>query len=157
MPFDNDDHEDGVSRRHALQRMVWASAGALCMVSGGVSKSWSRTITVQAATAAAQTKPTIPIIVKDKTSLYWQVLLHVPRLSIHVGDGTNDLSSSTTASTSAADSSSGPRRTHHQQQPVQPPATQPSVTVDDLRRLLQPPSGAAAALIRSLNHSLWFC
>jgi hypothetical protein len=75
MPFDHDDHEDGVSRRHALQRMVWASAGALCMVSGGVSKSWSQTIDVQAATAVAQTKPTIPIIVKDKTSLYWQVVL----------------------------------------------------------------------------------
>jgi ribose transport system substrate-binding protein len=75
MPFDHDAHEDGVSRRHALQRMVWASAGALCMVSGGVSKSWSHTITAQAATAVAQTKPTIPIIVKDKTSLYWQVVL----------------------------------------------------------------------------------
>jgi ribose transport system substrate-binding protein len=75
MAFDHDDHEDGVSRRHALHRMVWAGAGALCMVSGAISRSSSHTIAVQAATAVAQTRPTIPIIVKDKTSLYWQVVL----------------------------------------------------------------------------------
>ena len=58
-----------------VEGVLWASAGALCMVSSGVSKSWSQTITAQAATAVAQTTPTIPIIVKDKTSLYWQVVL----------------------------------------------------------------------------------
>jgi ribose transport system substrate-binding protein len=75
MAFDHDDHERSVSRRHALERMVWASTGALWMVSGGVSKSWSEIRSAQAAAGAAQTRPTIPIIVRDKTSLYWQAVL----------------------------------------------------------------------------------
>jgi ribose transport system substrate-binding protein len=74
MAFDHDDHEDGVSRRHALERMIWASTGVLWMVSGN-SKSFSQISSAQAATAVAQAKPTIPIIVKDKTSLYWQTVL----------------------------------------------------------------------------------
>jgi ribose transport system substrate-binding protein len=70
MAFDHDDHHDSVSRRHALERMIWASTGVLWMVSAGGSKSFGL-----AATAREQTKPTIPIIVKDKTSLYWQTAL----------------------------------------------------------------------------------
>jgi ribose transport system substrate-binding protein len=74
MAFDHDDHEDGVSRRHALERMIWASTGVLWMVSGG-SKSFGQISPAQAATAVGQTKPTIPIIVKDRTSRFWQVVL----------------------------------------------------------------------------------
>ena len=55
--------------------MMWASTGALWLPSGGASKPWSQFSSAQAATAVAQTKPTIPIIVKDKTSLYWQAIL----------------------------------------------------------------------------------
>jgi ribose transport system substrate-binding protein len=74
MPFD-DNHEDGVTRRRALKRMVWVSFGTLWMVSGGLPNSWSQISVAQAQTAAARTKPVIPIIVKDKTQLYWQVVL----------------------------------------------------------------------------------
>ena len=65
MVFDNDDRKDGVSRRHALERMIWASSGVLWMVSGGGLKSVGQISSAQAATALAQAKPTIPIIVKD--------------------------------------------------------------------------------------------
>jgi ribose transport system substrate-binding protein len=75
MAFDRDDHEDGISRRHALGRMVWVGTGAIWMASGGVSRSWSPINSAQAATALAQTKPTVPIIVKDKTSPYWRAVL----------------------------------------------------------------------------------
>jgi ABC-type sugar transport system substrate-binding protein len=70
MAFDHDDHDDSVSRRNALERMIWASTGVLWMVSTGGSKSFGL-----AATALGQTKPTIPIIVRDKTSPYWQTAL----------------------------------------------------------------------------------
>jgi len=75
MAFDHDDHGHCVSRRRALQRMMWASTGAVWMASGDVSKSWSQFGSAQAATAVAQTRPTIPIIVKDKTSHYSQAVL----------------------------------------------------------------------------------
>src|SRR5436190_2121135 len=54
-----DESELCVTRRHALQYITWAGA----------------TIASASATAIAQTNPTIPIIVKDKTSFYWQVVL----------------------------------------------------------------------------------
>jgi ribose transport system substrate-binding protein len=75
MVFDNDDRKDGVSRRHALERMIWASSGVLWAISGGGLKSVGQISSAQAATAMAQAKPTIPIIVKDKTSFYWQIVL----------------------------------------------------------------------------------
>ena len=75
MVFDNDDRKDGVSRRHALERMIWASTGVLWVISGGGLKSVGQISSAQAATAMAQAKPTIPIIVKDKTSFYWQIVL----------------------------------------------------------------------------------
>ncbi len=75
MVFDDDDRKDGVSRRHALERMIWASSGVLWMVSGGGLKSVGQISSAQAATALAQAKPTIPIIVKDKTSFYWKIVL----------------------------------------------------------------------------------
>jgi ribose transport system substrate-binding protein len=75
MAFDHDDHQADVSRRRALQRMVWASTGVVWMAAGGLSKSSLQIGTAQAATAMAQTRPSTPIIVKDRTSRYWQVVL----------------------------------------------------------------------------------
>jgi ribose transport system substrate-binding protein len=75
MPNDRDNHEDGLSRRHTLKRMTWAGTGILWTVSGGVSKSLSLLGPAEAAPSIAQTKPTIPIIVKDTTSFYWQTVL----------------------------------------------------------------------------------
>ena len=74
MALDHDDHEDGVSRRHALKRIFWANAGVLWIVSAG-SKSFGQISPARAATIVGQAKPTIPIIVKDKTSFYWQTVL----------------------------------------------------------------------------------
>src|SRR6202020_1986708 len=39
MAQDNDNHEDGVSRRHALECMLWAGTGVLWTVSGGIPRS----------------------------------------------------------------------------------------------------------------------
>src|SRR6201993_2065989 len=39
MAHDHDNHEDGVSRRHALECMLWAGTGVLWTVSGGVPRS----------------------------------------------------------------------------------------------------------------------
>src|ERR1700675_3921600 len=69
------DHEDHVSRRHALECMIWTGTGVLWTVSGGIPKSLNLLGRAEAATATAQTKPTIPIIVKDTTSPYWQAVL----------------------------------------------------------------------------------
>src|SRR6266566_6567479 len=71
----NDNREDGISRRHALECMVWVGTAVLWKVSGGVPQSLSLLGRVEAAPAFAQTKPTIPIIVKDTTSFYWQTVL----------------------------------------------------------------------------------
>jgi len=70
MAFDNDDQKDGVSRRHALERIIWASSGVLWLASSS-----GQISSAQPATAMGQAKATIPIIVKDKTSFYWQVVL----------------------------------------------------------------------------------
>jgi ribose transport system substrate-binding protein len=75
MAHDRDNHEEGVSRRHALERMMWISAGVLWTVSDGVPKPLCLLGRAEAAPAVAQTKPTIPIIVKDTTSFYWQIVL----------------------------------------------------------------------------------
>ena len=61
----SDNREDGISRRHALECMVWVGTAVLWMVSGGVPQSLSLLDGAQAAVAIAQTKPTIPVIVKD--------------------------------------------------------------------------------------------
>ena len=71
----SDNREDGISRRHALECMVWAGTAVLWMVSGGVPQSLSLLDGAQAAVAIAQTKPTIPVIVKDTRSVYWQTVL----------------------------------------------------------------------------------
>ena len=71
----SDNREDGMSRRQTLECMVWVGTAVLFMVSGGVPQSLSPLGQAQAAVAIAQTKPTIPVIVKDKTSVYWQTVL----------------------------------------------------------------------------------
>jgi ribose transport system substrate-binding protein len=71
----SDNRDDGISRRHALECMVWVGTAVLWNVSGGVPQSLSLLDGAQAAAAIAQTKPTIPVIVKDTTSLYWQTVL----------------------------------------------------------------------------------
>jgi ribose transport system substrate-binding protein len=75
MTFNNNDRNGGVDRRHALERMIWAGSSVLWMASGGGPKSLGQIGAAKAATAMAQAKPTIPIIVKDKTSSYWQIVL----------------------------------------------------------------------------------
>src|ERR1700681_1195942 len=75
MAFDHDDHKNSVSRRHALERMIWASGSVLCFVSGGGLRSVGTISSAEAATAMAQAKARIPVIVEDKTSFYWQVVL----------------------------------------------------------------------------------
>src|SRR6516165_3260570 len=71
----SDNREDGISRRLALECMVWVGTVVLWNVSGGVPQSLSLLDGAQAAVAIAQTKPTIPVIVKDTTSVYWQTVL----------------------------------------------------------------------------------
>jgi ribose transport system substrate-binding protein len=75
MAKDHDNHEDGVSRRHAIACMIWIGMGVLWTLSDTVPKSLSLLGWAEAAPALAQTKPTIPIIVKDTTSFYWQTVL----------------------------------------------------------------------------------
>ena len=48
----HDNHQDGVSRRHALECMLWAGTGVLWTVSGGVPKSFNLLGRAEAATAA---------------------------------------------------------------------------------------------------------
>jgi hypothetical protein len=48
----HDNHEHGVSRRHALECMLWAGTGVLWTVSGGVPKSFSLLGQAEAATPA---------------------------------------------------------------------------------------------------------
>jgi ribose transport system substrate-binding protein len=74
MANDRDNQGDAVSRRGALECMLWVGTGVL-WVSGDVPESLGLLGRVEAAPAIAQTKPTIPIIVKDTTSIYWQTVL----------------------------------------------------------------------------------
>jgi 3',5'-cyclic AMP phosphodiesterase CpdA len=52
MAHDHDNPEDGVSRRHALECMLWAGTGVLWTVSGGVPKSFNLLGRAEAAPAA---------------------------------------------------------------------------------------------------------
>jgi ribose transport system substrate-binding protein len=66
MTIENDDQIEGGSLGHALERMFRASARVL----------WIKFRQMTVATGPrARTKPTIPIIVKDKTSFYCQIVL----------------------------------------------------------------------------------
>ena len=71
----NDNREDGISRRQTLECMMWVGTAVLWKVSGGMPQSLSPLGRAQAAVAIAQMKPTIPVIVKNTTSLYWQTVL----------------------------------------------------------------------------------
>src|SRR5260370_32014402 len=71
----SDNREGGIGRGHALECVVWVGTAVLWMVSGGVPQSLSLLDGAQAAVAMAQTKPTIPVIVKDTRSVYWQTVL----------------------------------------------------------------------------------
>jgi ribose transport system substrate-binding protein len=71
----NDNREDGISRRQTLECIGWLGTAVLWKVSGIVPQSLSPLGRAQAAVAIAQTKPTIPVIVKDTTSVYWQTVL----------------------------------------------------------------------------------
>jgi hypothetical protein len=79
MAGDDDDHRDRRDgcrrRRQALEYMAWSGAGILWTVSGGGLGTVALLGRAEAAAAGAQAKPTIPIIVKDKTSFYWQLVL----------------------------------------------------------------------------------
>ena len=71
----NDNREDGISRRQTLECIMWVGIAILWMASGNAPPSLSPLGQAQAAVAIAQTKPTIAVIVKDTTSLYWQTVL----------------------------------------------------------------------------------
>mgnify|MGYP000878042172 FL=1 len=49
---DHDEHDNGMTRRHALECMIWAGTGVLWTVSGGIPKSLSLLDSAQAAEAA---------------------------------------------------------------------------------------------------------
>ena len=53
MSHHHDDEGDGVSRRHALECMLWAGTGVLWAVSGGVPRSLGLLEPAAAATVAA--------------------------------------------------------------------------------------------------------
>jgi ribose transport system substrate-binding protein len=69
----NDNREDGISRRRTLECMVWVGTALLWKVPRDAPGSLLGR--AEAAADMAQTKPTIPVIVKDMTSLYWQTVL----------------------------------------------------------------------------------
>src|ERR1700730_5227147 len=69
MTIDSDDR-DGLNRRQALHRMVSIGAASVLVVSDDLAKSLNLI-----GSAAAQTLPTVPIIVRDKTSLFGQIVL----------------------------------------------------------------------------------
>src|SRR5215468_8718375 len=62
---------------------MWVGIAILWMASGNAPPSLSPLGQAQAAVAIAQTKPTIPVIVKDTTSLYWQTVLAGARKAGH--------------------------------------------------------------------------
>ena len=70
MIIDNDGHIEGGSRLERLfrasRRVLWMNFRQMAM----------------AASPGARPKPTIPIIVKDTTSLYWQIVLAGARSSM---------------------------------------------------------------------------
>ena len=71
----NDNREDGISRRQTLECIMWVGIAILWITSGNAPPSLSPLGQAQAAVAIAQTKPTIPVIVKDTTSPYWRTVL----------------------------------------------------------------------------------
>ena len=64
MLFDNDNHKKAMSAAMALSTRFRTSSGVLLACAGGL-QSMTQISSAQAATAAAQAKTKIPIIVKD--------------------------------------------------------------------------------------------
>src|ERR1700688_1143851 len=79
MAHDDDENRDQragyLGRRQALEYMALTGAGILWAFSGTGSQSVALLGRAEAAAAMAQSKPTIPVIVKDTTSFYWQLVL----------------------------------------------------------------------------------
>jgi ribose transport system substrate-binding protein len=75
MAQDHYDRQGGLSRRLALASMLLASPGFLYAVSRNELKQFDPFSPARAASAGAQTGPTIPVIVRDTTSSYWQTVL----------------------------------------------------------------------------------
>ena len=69
MALDYDDR-DGINGRHALHRMISVGAASVLVVSVDRAKPLNLL-----ASAVAQALPTVPIIVRDKTSLFGQIVL----------------------------------------------------------------------------------
>jgi ribose transport system substrate-binding protein len=83
------EHHGGLSRRLALASMLLAGPGLLYAVSRNGSKPFSPFNPAQAAFTGAQTSQTIPVIVRDATSFYWQTVLAGARrageeLNVHI-------------------------------------------------------------------------
>jgi hypothetical protein len=76
MALDYDDRH-GINRRHALHRMISVGAASVLVVSVDLTKSLTLL-----ASEAAQALPTVPIIVRDKTSLFGQIVLAGARVDI---------------------------------------------------------------------------
>ena len=72
MPQDHDRLEYPISRRHALGRMFWA--GTACTILP-IAPTRSRLFNRAEAAPTAQTRPNIPVIVKNSTSPYWRTVL----------------------------------------------------------------------------------
>jgi ribose transport system substrate-binding protein len=75
MAQDHHDRERGLSRRLALTSMLLAGPGVLYAVSRNGLNQFSPLNPAHAASTWTQTSPTIPVIVRDTTSLYWQTVL----------------------------------------------------------------------------------
>jgi len=79
MAQDHHDREDRLTRRLAIASMLLAGPGVLCAVSRNGLKQLSPFNPAEAASTAAQSSPTIPVIVLDITSFYWQTVLNGAR------------------------------------------------------------------------------
>src|SRR3984893_19243633 len=66
----SDNRDDGISRRLALECMVWVGTAVLWNVSGGVPQSLSLLDGAQAAVAIAQTKTRLALDAKNRRALY---------------------------------------------------------------------------------------
>ena len=89
MAQDHHDRQGGLSRRLALASMLLVGPGVLYAVSRNGLKQFSPFNPAQAASTGAQTRPTIPVIVRDTTSFYWQTVLAGARrageeLNVHI-------------------------------------------------------------------------
>jgi ribose transport system substrate-binding protein len=71
MAQDQGSQEDGLSRRHALAWIMGAGSAVQWVVAAGAGEQ----LILIARASAAQSKPTIAVIVKNTASIYWQAVL----------------------------------------------------------------------------------